>query len=196
MFPLSLSLNRNTQMAAATYTIAFNIISKTLTLTISDFDGMDPVNVWYRLSPDESYTDLGVVIPATQAITEFFYNPTVSPAITTTGAEAEVFPDGIYYLVVVDSGDDPNDVTYDSEVAMTTAEIRCCISSGISRLSKYEDDCVHEGNINKLCFMKLLLEGAEYDATSDCGDYEEAQRKLDYIKELCGADDECLKRDC
>lgn len=185
---------------AATFTVAFNSTSKTMTLTITDFDGMAAVDVWYRTALDGTYVQIVSNIPNTQLVTPFYYDVDLSPAITDTGTEEDLFPDGIYYLVVVEYSAvtpiDPNTVEYDPSAAMTTAQIECCITSSISKLVDYDDDCVKDKNLEKLFLMRLLLDGAKYDATSSCGDYDKAQVKLDYVTELCGADDECLSKDC
>jgi len=42
----------------------------------------------------------------------------------------------------------------------------------------------------------MLLEGAEHDGSTNCGDWTEAQAKLDYVEEFCDDDGDCYQSGC
>jgi len=185
---------------AIAFTTSFNSTYKTLTLSVTDFDGEANVNIWYKKDTDGELSDVAVdTIPDTQATTPIYYDSSASPSILTSGTEEDIFLDGLHYIYVVPTTVAREDVedNYSAYVAISTAQIKCCILSKVAALDSYEcEDCTKDHEVLRLSLLRLLLEGAEFDALATCADYTEAETKLEYITEMCDADTDCIKRNC
>lgn len=181
-------------MATVVFTAAINSTSKTITLTISDWDGAGASAYLYYVAPGEDdYTSLGDEITTSPATIAIY---STGGSITVSGAEDDVIPDGVYEFKLSASATAPE--SSDTSVYIfTAAQAKCCLVSKIADIMDYScSDCAREKAIANLTFMKMLLEGAEHSGSTNCGDWTEAQAKLDYVEEFCDDDGDCYQSGC
>lgn len=180
---------------AIAFTAAFNSTSKTLTVTVSDWDSEPKGDLYYSYTTAgiTTFTNIATNITAAATISIYFSNG----GLLITGAEDDIFPDGVYYIYLVPLGDVPDGTNFDPYVVLCVAHAKCCITSLIAALDDYDcDNCSRDNELLRLILMKLLLDGAEYDATAACASYTEAENKLTYVTDLCDADNDCLEKGC
>jgi hypothetical protein len=184
-------------MATVVFTAAINSTAKTITLTVSDWDSIatigDPAYLYYKAPGDSDYTSLGDPITTAPGTIPIYSS---GGSITVAGAEDDVIPDGVYEFKLSASAVAP-ETTDTSVYIFTDAQRKCCLASKIASIMDYScSDCAREKAISNLTFMKMLLEGAEHDGSTNCGDWTEAQAKLDYVEEFCDDDGDCYQSGC
>jgi len=179
-------------MTTAAFTTSINSSAKTITLAVTDWGTTDGYIFFAPLDSD-TYSHIGqYTIGAPPESVEIYYDG----GFKLTGGEVDVIPDGVYKFKISDNADAPN--AEDTIVYLyTDAQARCCISSKIAEIVDYAcKQCEFIKKLDSLITMKLLLEGAGYSGSSSCGDWTEAQAKLNFVTDFCGNTGDCYKSGC
>ncbi|MEA3370304.1 MAG: hypothetical protein U9Q40_03120 [Campylobacterota bacterium] len=173
---------------ATTFTKTFNDSYKKLTIDISSLDG-GVENIYIKKYGDENYTEY--ISGVTTTSYTLVYNDGV---ISESSTEGDKFSDGLYYIRVSTGAD----VEGTTEKILAVGEVNKCLSSKISELASY--DYTERCNVNtardELFLMYMMLEGALYNATEECGNYTKAVSQIAFIGEYCNLQLDCTSTEC
>jgi len=181
-------------MATVVFTVSVSSDAKTLTAVVTNWDSVTPAYIYIKKPDEDDYeTPLTYTPGAAPETIPIYYS---GDAFTLSGSADDIIPDGVYEIKI--SGNDTAPISTDTAVYFfTDLQTKCCLSSKIANITDYDcDDCKKTKQLNQLFMLKLLLEGAEHDATTSCGDWTQAQTKLNYVSEFCGEDGNCYQSGC
>jgi len=172
---------------AISFTVSFNSSYKKLTIDISSLDGSE--NLYLKKSTDEDYTLYLSSVTAT-AYTLIYDGGAIQQGST----GVDIFDDALYYIKVATSATATGEVMK----ILSVGAANKCLSSKISELAQYdyESRCNLDLARDELFLMYMMLQGAIYNATEECGNYTKATSQLSFIGEYCNLSLDCTSTEC
>ena len=149
--------------------------------------------ILYYIPPGSTTAiSLGAIITGTST---YYYHSDGS--IDTSSTDPQVFPDGVYEFYIVETNGGTT-TTSTSSYALFKGNILCCMSGKIASIAeqRLEDCCCKDRAIDLLYTMYVMLDSAEYDCSSNCGDYTKAQAKMTMISNYCDRENDCVCVEC
>jgi hypothetical protein len=182
---------------AAALTVAVGSDYKSIVINVTALTGgaYTTAELWV-LRPGATVAEK---LDASLTVASFTYYFHSDSSINTTATSPIVFTDGVwqFYIYEADAGVTV-ELTSSSAYGFCTGNVRCCLGVQIGKLAtkSFDEDCCQDCLTQEIYTMYILLDSATFDASSTCGDYSKAQKKIDKITAYCAQDDDCKQSNC
>ena len=175
----------------ATITVTPNSTYKSLVI-VAAITGGYTGTLYYYAPGSTTAVSLGAISTGTST---YYYH--ADGSIDTSATAPVVFPDGVYEFYISET-DGATTTVSDSSYAFMKGNVMCCLSTKIASIAeqRLEDCCCKDRAIDILYTMYVMLDSAEYDCSSNCGDYTKAQAKLQMVVDYCARENDCICTEC